>query len=238
MYVEEWRGIRPAPAGAPGRTRGLTPLAVMGVVPTREGGGESAAGNGLSSPPHGGHSTCGLPPRRGGSGLFASIQDLFSTGGLSGGRDRQEKTPAPLGARGRWTPAPPTSLTLVACRTLPHSFEFWHRAPSATTVAATLSKPLSRECLFDPLSERLSTSPGSGMCVAREPHLPRSRLVVSAHGGPRGQGHPVHRSRKHTPVASRCQPSPGGGGHFSKNTTEEGCGNLLQSAVTNDSYTP
>jgi hypothetical protein len=48
-------------------------------------------------------------------------------------------------------------------------------------VAATLSKPLSRECLFNPLSERLSTLPGSGVYVAREPHLPRNESFVSLH---------------------------------------------------------
>ena len=60
---------------------------------------------------------------------------------------------------------------------LPRSFELWHRAPSASIVAATLSKPLSRECLFNPLSERLSTLPGSGVYVAREPHLPRNESI-------------------------------------------------------------
>src|SRR6516165_11770900 len=64
---------------------------------------------------------------------------------------------------------------------LPRSFELWHRAPSASIVAATLSKPLSRECLFNPLSERLSTLPGSGVYVAREPHLPRNESFVSLH---------------------------------------------------------
>ena len=64
---------------------------------------------------------------------------------------------------------------------LPRSFELWRRAPSASIVAATLSKPLSRECLFNPLSERLSTLPGSGVYVAREPHLPRNESFVSLH---------------------------------------------------------
>src|SRR5215831_7986892 len=60
---------------------------------------------------------------------------------------------------------------------LPRSFELWHRAPSASIVAATLSKPLSRECLFNPLTERLSTLPGSGVYVARKPHLPRNESM-------------------------------------------------------------
>jgi hypothetical protein len=70
---------------------------------------------------------------------------------------------------------------------LPRSFEFWHRAPSATFVAATLSKPLSRECLFNPLSERLSTLPGSGVYVAREPHLPRNESVSYCTGSAVGR---------------------------------------------------
>lgn len=44
------------------------------------------------------------------------------------------------------------------------------------TGAATLGKPLIRECLFHPANETLSILLGSGLCVAREPRLPRIRL--------------------------------------------------------------
>jgi len=42
--------------------------------------------------------------------------------------------------------------------------------------SATLSKPLSRECLVNLFGKLLSKFPGSGLCVSREPHLPRIRL--------------------------------------------------------------
>jgi len=39
--------------------------------------------------------------------------------------------------------------------------------------SATLSKPLSRECLLYLFGKLLSKFPGSGVFVSREPHLPR-----------------------------------------------------------------
>jgi len=42
--------------------------------------------------------------------------------------------------------------------------------------SATLSKPLSRECLVNLFDKLLSKFPGSGLCVSREPHLPRNLL--------------------------------------------------------------
>jgi len=95
--------------------------------------------------------------------------------------DRQgradKKKPRPQTRKGRLMLQHALSAIADHVPGLPRSFEFWHRAPSAILIAATLSKPLSRECLFDPLSERLSTLPGSGVCVAREPHLPRNECV-------------------------------------------------------------
>src|SRR5215470_6657511 len=89
-----------------------------------------------------------------------------------GGTDK--KKPLPQTRKGRRVLQHRLSVITDNRLGLPRSFELWHRAPSASIVAATLSKPLSRECLFDPLSERLSTLPGSGVYVAREPHLPRN----------------------------------------------------------------
>jgi len=40
--------------------------------------------------------------------------------------------------------------------------------------SATLSKPLSRECLVNLFGELLWKLPGSGLFVSREPHLPRT----------------------------------------------------------------
>jgi hypothetical protein len=91
---------------------------------------------------------------------------------------------------------------------LPRSFELWHRAPSASIVVATLSKPLRRECLFDPLSERLSTLPGSGVYVAREPHLPRNESLSQYTAG-----HAKHNGQcseqKYTPLFLPCNPQCG-----------------------------
>ena len=42
--------------------------------------------------------------------------------------------------------------------------------------SATLSKPLSRECLVNLFGELLWKLPGSGLFVTREPRLPRIRL--------------------------------------------------------------
>jgi hypothetical protein len=104
------------------------------------------------------------------------------------GRGRADKKkPHPQTRKGRLMLQHALSVIADHVPGLPHSFEFWHRVPSATLVAATLSKPLSRECLFNPLSERLSTLPGSGVYVAREPHLPRNESVshCRARGAPR-----------------------------------------------------
>ena len=103
------------------------------------------------------------------------------------GRGRADKKkPRPQTRKGHLVLQHALSVIADHVPGLPHSFEFWHRAPSATLVAATLSKPLSRECLFNPLSERLSTLPGSGVYVAREPHLPRNESVshCRARGAP------------------------------------------------------
>src|SRR5262249_8779563 len=92
-----------------------------------------------------------------------------------GGADK--KKPLPHTRKGRRVLQHRLSVITDNRLGLPRSFELWHRAPSASSVAATLSKPLSRECLFNPLSERLSTLPGSGVYVAREPHLPRNESL-------------------------------------------------------------
>src|SRR5262252_5448481 len=92
-----------------------------------------------------------------------------------GGTDK--KKPLPQTRKGRQVLQDLLSVIPDNRLSLPRSFELWHRAPSASIVAATLSKPLSRECLFHPLSERLSTLPGSGVYVAREPHLPRNESL-------------------------------------------------------------
>ena len=92
-----------------------------------------------------------------------------------GGTDK--KKPLPQTRKGRRVLQHFLSVITDNRRGLPRSCELWHRAPSASIVAATLSKPLSRECLFNPLSERLSTLPGSGVYVAREPHLPRNESI-------------------------------------------------------------
>jgi hypothetical protein len=44
--------------------------------------------------------------------------------------------------------------------------------------SATLSKPLSRECLVYLSGELLWKFPGSGLYVTREPHLPRMRPYI------------------------------------------------------------
>src|SRR5215471_19425114 len=109
-----------------------------------------------------------------------------------GGTDK--KKPLPQTRKGRQVLQDLLSVIPDNRPGLPRSFELWHRAPSASIVAATLSKPLRRECLFDPLSERLSTLPGSGVYVARKPHLPRNESVshctagrVNHHGQCSGQ---------------------------------------------------
>src|SRR5215470_8643482 len=89
----------------------------------------------------------------------------------------EKKKPLPQTRKGRQVLQHSLSVITDNRLGLPRSFELWHRAPSTTMVAATLSKPLSRECLFNPLSERLSTLPGSGVYVAREPHLPRNESM-------------------------------------------------------------
>ena len=104
------------------------------------------------------------------------------------GRSRvDKKKPLPQTRKGRLMLQHALSVIADHVPSLPRSFEFWHRAPSATFVAATLSKPLSRECLFNPLSERLSTLPGSGVYVAREPHLPRNESVSYCTGSAAGR---------------------------------------------------
>ena len=52
------------------------------------------------------------------------------------------------------------------------------RGPMAS---ATLSKPLSRECLVNLFGKRLSKLPGSGLFVSREPHLPRIRITKKSY---------------------------------------------------------
>jgi len=117
------------------------------------------------------------------------------------GRSRvDKKKPLPQTRKGRLMLQHALSVIADHVPSLPRSFEFWHRAPSATFVAATLSKPLSRECLFNPLSERLSTLPGSGVYVAREPHLPRNESV--SHCRARGAPQAVQRAEVYSPPLS------------------------------------
>ena len=117
------------------------------------------------------------------------------------GRGRvDKKKPRPQTRKGRLMLQHALSVIADHVPSLPHSFEFWHRVPSATLVAATLSKPLSRECLFNPLSERLSTLPGSGVYVAREPHLPRNESV--SHCRARGAPQAVQRAEVYSPPLS------------------------------------
>ena len=117
-----------------------------------------------------------MPPGRGGSGLLPSILTLLFRSQHTG-KGSTQKNPCPRRGKGTWERHTGHEVDAGDTLRIPRSFEFWHRAPSASIVAATLSKPLSRECLFDPLSERLSTLPGSGVYVAREPHLPRNESM-------------------------------------------------------------
>src|SRR5262252_9646997 len=118
-----------------------------------------------------------------------------------GGTDK--KKPLPQTRKGRQVLQDLLSVIPDNRLGLPRSCELWHRAPSASIVAATLSKPLRRECLFNPLSERLSTLPGSGVYVARKPHLPRNDSILHCTAG-RVKHHKQCSEQKHTPLFLPC----------------------------------
>src|SRR5215470_10217759 len=123
-----------------------------------------------------------------------------------GGTDK--KKPLPQTRKGRQVLQDLLSVIPDNRLGLPRSFELWHRAPSASIVAATLSKPLRRECLFHPLSARLSTWPGSGVYVAREPHLPRNENVSHCTAG-RVKCTRRCSGQKYTPLCPPCNPKCG-----------------------------
>ena len=148
-----------------------------------------------------------MPPGRGGSGLLPSILTLLFRSQHTG-KGSTQKNPCPRRGKGTWERHTGHEVDAGDTLPIPRSFEFWHRAPSTTMVAATLSKPLSRECLFNPLSARLSTWPGSGVYVAREPHLPRNENVSHCTAG-RVKCTRRCSGQKYTPLCPPCNPKCG-----------------------------
>jgi hypothetical protein len=87
--------------------------------------------------------------------------------------------PLPVWGRGHvLLPSPEARASRKPTARIPHSFKFWHRAPSEAQGLSHFEQTLNPGVPGLPVLQHLSMPPGSGLCVAREPHLPRTRMSL------------------------------------------------------------